>query len=167
MSFEDLWRTSPVLTDGTLHVLVVRTADSVHDQPAAITLHEELGVLGDRWVRHPKRSPASQVTLIERRVAAVLAGPRERWHIPGDNLVVDLDLSEDALPAGARVGAGDVILEITEKPHTGCAKFRARLGDEALRWVNARDHRGHRLRGAHARVLRGGVLRLGDRLTRR
>jgi hypothetical protein len=165
--YEQTWRRAPLLTDGTIHMLVVRVADGVHDRPDAIVLHEELGVLGDRWLRHPTRTIESQVTLIERRVAELLTGPRERWHVPGDNIVVDLDLSKETLPTGARIGAGDVILEITEKPHAGCNKFRSRLGDDALRWVNDRDHRGDRLRGVHARVLRGGVLRVGDRLQRR
>lgn len=164
---EQRWRCAPLRTDGTIHTLVIRRGDGIHETPAAITLHEELGVLGDRWSSSgAKRSLEAQVTLIERRVASVLAGPPERWHVPGDNLVVDLDLSHAALPAGARLASGGVVLEITEKPHSGCAKFRARLGDDALRWVNARAHRGDRLRGLHARVLRGGVLRVGDRLVR-
>jgi len=166
-TYERTWRCAPLLTDGTIHTLVVRVADGVHDRPDAIVLHEELGVIGDRWLWHPKRTVESQVTLMERRVAELLTGPRERWHVPGDNVVVDLDLSKQALPTGARLGAGDVILEITEKPHTGCQKFRARLGDDALRWINERDHRADRLRGVYARVLRGGVLRVGDRLQRR
>ena len=163
---EQRWRCAPLLNDGTIHTLVIRVGDGVHETPGAITLHEELGVLGDRWARTAKRTVESQVTLIERRIAEILAGPRERWHVPGDNLVVDLDLSKTALPTGARIAAGDVVLEITEKPHTGCDKFRGRMGDDALRWVNAREHREGRLRGIHARVLRGGVLRVGDRLVR-
>lgn len=163
---EQRWRCEPLRTDGTIHTLVIRRGDGAHATPSAITLHEELGVLGDRWSHGPRRNLEAQVTLIERRIAAVLAGPPHRWHVPGDNLVVDLDLSHAALPTGARIACGRVVLEITEKPHNGCDKFRARLGDDALRWVNARDHRGDRLRGLHARVLRGGVLRVGDRLRR-
>jgi hypothetical protein len=164
--FEQQWQRSPVVDDGTIHTLVVRSADGVHDRPAAITLHEECGVIGDRWLRHATRTIESQVTLIERRVAAVLTGARDRWHVPGDNLVVDLDLSAAALPIGARLAAGDAVLEITAKPHAGCDKFRARLGDHALRWVNDRTRRDRRLRGVHARVLVGGTLRLRDRLVR-
>ncbi len=163
---EQRWRCAPLQNDGTIHTLVIRLGDGAHETPGAITLHEELGVLGDRWYRAPKRTIEAQVTLIERRVAAILAGAPERWHVPGDNLVVDLDLSHAALPAGARIASGDVVLEITEKPHSGCDKFRARFGDDALRWVNQREHRGDRLRGLHVRVLRGGVLRVGDRLVR-
>lgn len=165
--YEHQWRTSPRRDDGTIHTLVVRTSDGVHERPGAITLHEELGVLGDRWRWHVRRTPTSQVTLMERRVTELLTGAPERWHIPGDNLVVDLDLSLAASPTGTQLEANGVILEVTDKPHTGCDKFRARLGDDALRWVNGREHRPDRLRGLYVRVLRGGVLRLGDRLRRR
>jgi MOSC domain-containing protein YiiM len=163
---ERRWRASELATAGTIHLIVRRRAPGLHDQPGAAVLSPQHGVLGDRWGQTAARPLEAQVTLIERRVVALVAGDRSRWHLPGDNLVVDLDLSTAALPTGARLVAGDVVLEITAKPHAGCDKFRERFGDAALRWVNDRERRDRRLRGAHARVVAGGVLRRGDRLAR-
>lgn len=161
------WPTLPLATSGTIHTLVRRLGGGVHDTPDAITLSPVTGIVGDRWASAgAKRHPEAQVTLMERRVVDLLTGHPSRWHVPGDNLVVDLDLSFAALPVGARLACGEVVLEITAKPHAGCDKFRARLGDDALRWVNAREHRALRLRGVNARILVGGTLRRGACLAR-
>ncbi len=161
------WRVAPLITSGTVHTLVRRLGGGLHDTPDAVVLHATMGIVGDRWGQAGvKRHPLAQVTIMERRVVDLLTGHRARWHVPGDNVIADLDLSMAALPAGTRLRAGDAILEITAEPHAGCAKFRERLGDDALRWVNERAHRGRRLRGVNARILVGGTLRRGDRLVR-
>jgi PAS domain S-box-containing protein len=94
--------------------------------------------------------------------AAMLAGDRERWGRAGDQLYVDLDLGEDNLPPGARLRIGSVVLEISAKPHRGCAKFAARFGADALRLVSSERGRAARLRGVNARVVTGGTARVGD-----
>ena len=66
------------------------------------------------------------------------------------------------LPAGSRLSVGEAVLEVSEKPHRGCAKFSARFGPEALRFVNSEEGRAARLRGMNALVVRGGVVRTGD-----
>jgi MOSC domain-containing protein YiiM len=78
----------------------------------------------------------------------------------GDNLLVDLDLSETALPVGTRLRIGTAVLEVSAEPHTGCKKFRERFGLDALKWVN--DHRDRRLRGMNCRVLEAGTVAVGD-----
>ena len=163
---ERRWQTMPMGTSGAIRCLVRRTSPGVHDTPPAVTVAPGRGVIGDRYSASAKRHFGAQITLIERRVVELLAGGPERWHVPGDNLVVDLDLSEAGLPVGTRLGCGDAVLEITPVPHAGCDKFRERLGDHAIRWVNDRTRRERRLRGLHARVLAGGTLRVGDRLVR-
>jgi MOSC domain-containing protein YiiM len=157
---------APPTDGGTVHLIVVRRPD-VHDQPARAVLSTAHGVHGDRWADGERPDPEAQVTLIERRVAELIAGgDRERLHVHGDNFVVELDLSLEALPVGARLRLGTAVVEITAKPHAGCHKFRARFGDDVLRWVNAREHRGRRLRGVHARVVEDGEVSLGDRIAR-
>ena len=165
--FERAWLASPATDDGTIHALVVRRGGGVHDTPERITMTLDAGVVGDRWIDSEPRDPETQLTLIERRVAALVTGGAPgALHVPGDNLVVDLDLSAAALAIGARLRVGTALVEISAKPHTGCAKVRARVGDEALRWINARERRDLRLRGVHARIVEGGTVALGERVVR-
>jgi MOSC domain-containing protein YiiM len=100
------------------------------------------------------------------RAAQAVARDRERWPLAGDQLFVDFDLSVDNLPAGTRVAVGEAVLELTEIPHTGCAKFSARFGTEALKFVNKSPGRELRLRGANARVVTPGTVRVGDAVTK-
>jgi MOSC domain-containing protein YiiM len=51
-------------------------------------------------------------------------------------------------------------------PHLGCRKLSARFGREALLWVNEKHLRDQRRRGAFAKVVRSGVVALGDELRR-
>jgi MOSC domain-containing protein YiiM len=82
--------------------------------------------------------------------------------LAGDQLYVDLDLSPVNLPPGTRLALGSAVIEVTDQPHLGCAKFAARFGEEALRFVNSRVGRGLRLRGLNARVVVSGTVRAGD-----
>jgi MOSC domain-containing protein YiiM len=51
---------------------------------------------------------------------------------------------------------------VTAQPHTGCAKFVARFGLDAMKFVNSPDGRRLRLRGLNARVVQPGTIRTGD-----
>ncbi len=75
---------------------------------------------------------------------------------------MDLDLSQENLPAGTRLAVGSAIIEISAEPHTGCAQFSARFGADAMRFANSERGRALRLRGANAVVVRPGVVRMGD-----
>jgi MOSC domain-containing protein YiiM len=54
------------------------------------------------------------------------------------------------------------IIEITDQPHTGCAKFSQRFGTEVPRFVNSEVGKELRLRGVNARVVVPGTIRPGD-----
>ncbi len=132
-----------------------------------------VGLVGDTWdarssIRTPDGSPHPdmQLTLMNARFTAVLAGAPERWSLAGDQLYVDFDLSAEALPAGSRLAIGSAIVEITDQPHTGCAKFTQRFGLDALRFVNSPEGTALRLRGANARVVSAGTIRVGDTVQR-
>ena len=131
------------------------------------------GLAGDTWrARGSSRTsdggadPDAQLTLMNARVAAAIAGERERWPLAGDQLYVDLDLSLANLPPGSRVQIGSAVIEFSESPHTGCAKFSARFGNDAQRFVNSPTGRELRLRGANCRVVVAGTVRPGDAITK-
>jgi MOSC domain-containing protein YiiM len=121
------------------------------------------GLVGDRHTLRRDTHAGTEITLMNARVVDLLAdGDRDRWQLAGDQLYVDLDLRQENLPAGTRLQVGSATLEVSEMPHTGCAKFTARFGSDATRFVNAKANRELRLRGLNARVVTPGTVRPGD-----
>lgn len=158
---------------GRLELVVLRPevgARLVVDQ-AELTAAE--GLVGDNWSRRLSSSSPDgrphldrQLTLMNARVAALVAGDEADWPLAGDQCYVDFDLGHEHLPSGSLVAIGPAVIEITAEPHTGCAKFAARFGPAALRFVNGPGGRPYRLRGANARVVSPGVIRRGDEVVR-
>jgi MOSC domain-containing protein YiiM len=146
--------------EGRVELIVRRPAEGEREVLAEGLLDTDEGLVGDRW--HSGQDPASQVTLMNARVVALVAGDRERWPLAGDQLYVDLDLSIENLPPGTQIEIGSAVLEVSEEPHTGCAKFSARFGSDAIRFVNSPAGRALRLRGMNARVVKAGTVRPGD-----
>jgi hypothetical protein len=154
---------------GTVELIVARPAVDQRETLSEGWLEAGGGLRGDTWrVRGNNRTPDgsadsdAQLTLMSSRAAAAIAGERERWPLAGDQLYVDLDLSLANLPAGSRVQIGSAVIEFSEPPHTGCAKFSARYGNEAQVFVNSPVGRELRLRGANCRVVVAGTVRQGD-----
>ena len=163
-----LVRESP--RDGGRVVLIVRRpAVGQRDTPAAAVLDPVAGLDGDNWlVRGSSRTPDGsadpdrQITVMNARIAGLVAGGTERMPLCGDQLYVDLDLSVDNLPPGSMLAVGQAVLRVSEAPHLGCAKFVERFGGEAMRFVNSRLGRQLRLRGMNARIVVPGTVRVGD-----
>jgi hypothetical protein len=158
---------------GRLELVVRRPAVDEREVLAAGVLDPAEGLVGDTWnVRGSSRTadgsphPDMQLNVMNARLAALVAGDVERWGLAGDQLYVDFDISEASCPPGTRLAVGAAVIEITEQPHTGCAKFAARFGADALRFVNSPVGRELRLRGANARVVTAGAIRPGDEVRR-
>jgi hypothetical protein len=160
---ETLWQAGPAdpREGGAVRLIVVRTGGGAHETPARGELSPEGGLAGDRWAVDD-RELSCQVTVMSARVAELLGAGEQPLHAAGDNFLVDLDLSEEALPVGARLRLGAALLEVTAEPHLGCKKFSERFGPEALRWVNYKPNRARRLRGVNCRVIEGGIVAVGD-----
>ena len=147
---------------GRVDMVVRRPAEGEREILTEARIEPGRGVVGDRWGAKPTRSREAEVTLMNARSIALLAGEVDRWPLAGDQLYVDFDLSVANLPAGTRFKVGDALLEVSAKLHRGCAKFSARFGEEALRLVTSEEGRAVRLRGMNALVVRGGIVRTGD-----
>ncbi|MCH9651209.1 MAG: MOSC domain-containing protein [Deltaproteobacteria bacterium] len=129
----------------------------------------EVGLVGDNWstrgsskTEDRSSHPEMQLNLMNSRVIALVAGSEERWPLAGDQFFIDLDLSRENLPPGSRLQLGSAIVEVTPMPHTGCKKFVARFGMEAMKFVNSGEGKSLCLRGINARVLQPGIVRHGD-----
>jgi hypothetical protein len=162
---------------GRLEMIVRRPAINARELLETASLDVVEGLVGDTWKdRGSSRTldntphPDMQLTLMGVRIISLLAGERERWPLAGDQLFVDLDLSATNLPAGTRLSVGSAVIEVTAQPHTGCGKFVERFGVDAMKFVNSPEGRALNLRGINAKVVEGGVVRVGDsvrKLTKR
>jgi MOSC domain-containing protein YiiM len=155
--------------EGRLLLIVRRPARDEREVVAEAMLSLEEGLVGDDWRARGSRArmdgsadPDAQLTLMSTRVLAAISPDASRWPLAGDQLLVDLDLSAANLPPGTRLAIGDAEIELTPPPHTGCSKFSERFGSDAQAWVNSPAGRTLRLRGANARIVRGGTIRSGD-----
>lgn len=161
----DLWyallQASPK-DEGRVVRCVVRPAHDRRETPAAIRVSPERGVEFDRWDSDAARRPGNQVSLINVHVLRSLAGTEERMPLSGDNLQVDLELSESNLPVGTRLSIGSALLEVSADPHRPCKKFHQRFGASAVKKVVRASKKGRRGRGLLATVLRAGEIRVGD-----
>ena len=154
---------------GSLLLIVRRPAVGERELPAEAKIDQVAGLVGDNWLgRGSKNTPDGladpwrQVTVMNARVAELVAAGTERMPLAGDQLYVDLNLSLDNLPPGSLLAIGQAVLEVSEDPHLGCAKFVQRFGEQAMRFVNSRTGRQMRLRGMNTRVVVPGTVRIGD-----
>jgi len=158
---------------GTLELIVRRPRVDEREVLEQAELDLVDGLVGDDWINRGSRrsadggpNPLAQLTVMGVRAVEAVAGDRERWSLAGDQLYVDLDLSVENLPAGTRLAIGETVIEVTEEPHTGCDKFSARFGSEAIKFVNKPPGRELRLRGLNAIVVTPGTVRVGDTVTK-
>ncbi len=155
---------------GTLHAIVRRPERDRREVVNEATLDLETGLVGDDWLARGSSSqpdgranPDSQLTIMSVRVLAAIEPDESRWALAGDQLLVDLDLSIEALPAGSRIRIGETELEISETPHTGLREVQrpvrerrpaldqlaARAGPAASGRERARGARRGRARRGH------------------
>lgn len=150
---------------GTVELVVRRPGEGEREVLEEAELDPEAGLVGDRW-RAGNADRDMQLTLMNARSAAAIAGDRDNWAIAGDQLYVDFDLSAANLPPGTRLRVGEATIEVTDEPHLGCGKFSARFGVDMLKLVNSKVGRELNMRGINARVVTGGVVRPGDEIVK-
>lgn len=155
--------------NGILKMIVRRPREDEREIVDEGKLNLSDGLIGDNWKMRSSRhtpdgsaNPESQVTIMNARSVELVAQEKERWPLAGDQLYIDMDLSEENLPPGTRLAIGSAILEVSAQPHSGCKKFSERFGVEAMKFVNSPEGKRLHLRGINARVVRDGSIDVGD-----
>ena len=151
--------------EGTLALIVRRPETEVREVLQEGELTVEDGLKGDNWktrAQSGEPNPDTQLNVMNARAIALISPDRDRWQLAGDQLFLDIDLSNENLPPGSRLAIGDAVIQVTEVPHTGCKKFVARFGMDAMTFVNSDVGRSLNLRGINARVVKPGKVRTGD-----
>jgi hypothetical protein len=157
--------------DGVLQLIVCRPKVDERQEMDQAELDPVNGLIGDNWsVRGSSRTPDGsahpemQINIMNARVTALVAQERERWSLAGDQLYIDMDLSKENLPAGSRIQVGSAVLEVSRFPHTGCHKFVARFGLDAMKFVNSEVGKELCLRGINAKVVQAGTVQVGHKV---
>lgn len=155
--------------EGEVLLITIRPDVDERELPERVEISIDDGVVGDNWKTRgsssmPDRSanPDAKITLMNSRAIDLITQDESRWQWAGDQFYVDFDISEENLPVGTRVRLGTAVLETSALPHLGCAKFVARFGKDAHKFVNGKIGRSLRLRGVNMRVVEGGVVEVGD-----
>jgi len=154
---------------GLLKMIVRRPTLDEREILEECELDLEQGLAGDSWKdRGSSHTPDgsanlnAQLTIMNARVISLLAQDASRWPLAGDQLYVDMDLGEDNIPPGTRLALGSAMIEVSAQPHTGCKKFSARFGVDAIKFVNSPEGKQLHLRGINTRVIRPGTIHVGD-----
>lgn len=158
---------------GVLRAIVIRPKTDERVTLNECEISAELGVHGDNWAQgcwlslpDGRPHPDVQVAIMNARTIELIAQDPKRWQLAGDNLYVDIDLSDDNVPRGQRLKIGSAVLEITAEAHNGCQKFAERYGTDAVRFVNSNYGKKLHLRGIYAKIIQAGVIHVGDEITK-
>ena len=158
---------------GVLQLIVRRPETEQREVLEEGILDPAFGLQGDNWLSRGSRAtpdgsahPEMQLNIMNSRVTALVAQDRQRWALAGDQLYIDMDLSPENLPPGTQLSIGSAIIEVTVPPHTGCKKFVARFGRDAMMFVNSGIGKKLNLRGINAKVVQAGTIRTDDIATK-
>ena len=157
--------------NGSVEAIVVRPRENERLDVPSRKVSLAGGLEGDHWAKGCWKTtedgaphPDVQICIMNSRCINLIAGERANWPAAGDNLFVDLDITPANMPPGQRLKVGSAVIEITDTPHKGCAKFVERYGRDATAFVNVGDGDTYKLRGIYARVVEDGTISVGDTL---
>jgi len=154
---------------GSIAGLVIRPEGSSAGERRLVERVEvvpESGVAGDRWAESPYAEAGNEVSLVNvHMLRAIAEGDPERMALSGDNLHVDLDLSQENLPVGTRLQIGKAVLEVSDVEHRPCGLFVERFGKVATKRVARANRLGLRGRGVLCHVRESGEINTGDAIT--
>ncbi len=93
--------------EGALELIVKRPDVDQRESVTEGRLDVSEGLVGDNWRDRGNRhmpdgaaDPDRQITIMNARVVALVAGDPDRHEVAGDQLYLDMDLSSENLPSG-------------------------------------------------------------------
>ena len=154
---------------GLVRMIVSRPETGIRKILKSASLDTIEGLIGDNWKDRGSSStsdksadPETQITIMNSRVIELIAHSSDRWKLAGDQLFIEIDISRNNLPPGSKLKVGSAVIEVSGKPHTGCQKFSQRFGLDALKFVSTPMARELCFRGINARVMKSGIVTVGD-----
>jgi hypothetical protein len=160
-------------SDGPISMLLYRRTYNDRVFTDRLRLSKAGGVEGDFEMTRPwlklqdgAPDPRIQVSILPQRVLDLCWRNRETVVHPGDQIIADLNMSLENLPAGSLIRAGTAILRVSDLWNDGCVKWKARCGRPAYAWVRAPAHEALRLRGIFCSIEDDGEVAVGDRIVR-
>ena len=164
----DLIKKSP--NDNTfLDMIVCRPSEGDRKILQEGFLDKGKGLIGDNWIdRGSSKTPDGcshpdmQLNIMNSRSIALIAQQKNRWPLAGDQLFIDINLSDKNITRGTRLSLGDAVIEVTAIPHNGCKKFTDRFGIDAVKFVNSPIGKELHLRGINAKIIKSGKIKVGD-----
>ena len=146
---------------GVLNLIVRRPQEDAREVLETGELDIEKGLVGDNWLTDDGNYE-TQLAIMNSRIIGLLAQDESRLKLAGDQLFIDLNLTDENLPHGTRLEIGSAIIEITPKAHNGCKKFVERFGLDAMKFVKSPVGKQYHLRGIYAKVIKSGTIQTGD-----
>ena len=133
---------------GVLKMIVRRPNVDEREVVVECELDLEQGLAGDSWkVRgssHTSDGSANvnaQLTIMNSRVIALLAQDEARWPLAGDQLYIDMDLSDDNIPPGTRLALGSAVIEVSDTGRGIPASALPYIFERFYRQTDPRDSR--------------------------
>jgi hypothetical protein len=146
---------------GVLELLVARGPTGERALPQRALLTRRGGMPGDRWADQDRYGPNHQLATTRADVARLIANGQP-LELHGDNLYLQLDLSEGNLPPGSLVRLGEALLVVTPQAHNGCKKWVQRFGLAPMQLNLDPAYRPMHLRGIYFCVEEDGEVSVGD-----
>jgi hypothetical protein len=119
------------MDQGQVRLLCSRPKPNSRIFPQRFSVSRSRGVEGDfemsrPWLVLPDGSPdpRNQVSIMPWRVLDLVWRERNPLTHPGDNIAVDMNLTEDNLPVGSLLAVGSAVLRVSDEPNDGCVKWR-------------------------------------------
>lgn len=154
---------APILT------LCVRPEEGKREFVRTIEFDPQKGIIGDRWLHKTwmylsdgSPDPRIQVCILGSRVLQLIRTEGSSMIYPGDNIIADMDFSEENLPVGQELQIGSAILEVSDVFNTACSKWNERHGNDSLKWINLPENKPKRFRGVLAKITHAGTATLND-----